>query len=129
MAAYGGGMVIGSPPDSLPRGRRLIATLMVVLGAYIAFGTLVSPIGPDPAWTILWLFEGIAALGTAAAGIGLLKGRPGATTLGIVTVSAWLVASVALAAVLGFMTSASPVTVGVTAFQVIALVVLVRRRT
>ena len=94
-----------------------------------AFGKIVrtSPIGPDPAWTPLWLFEGLAALGTATAGIGLLKGRPGATTLGIVTVSAWLLISLVQAAILGFGTYANPLTVGSRVFLGIALVVLVRR--
>ena len=119
-------MIVAAPPDSQPRGRRFLATLMVVLGAYIAFGTLVSPIGPDPAWTPLWLFEGLAALGTAVAGVGLLKGRPGAATLGIVTVSAWLLASFVQAAILGVGASANPFTVALTVFLLIALVTLVR---
>ena len=100
---------------------------MVVLGAYIAFGTLVSPIGPDPAWTPLWLFEGLAALGTAAAGLGLLNGRRGAATLGIVSVSAWLLASSVQATILGVGAYANPFTVALTAFLLIALVVLARR--
>ena len=122
-------MFVAAPPDAPPRGRRLIATLMVVLGAYMAFGTLVSPARPEPALTILWLFEGLAALGTASAGIGLLTGRPGAASLGIVTVSAWLLVSIAEAAVVGFAAYANPITVGVAAFLVIALAELVRQRT
>ena len=119
-------MFVAAPPDSQPRSKRLFATLMVVLGAYFAFGTLVSPIGPDPELTPLWLFEGLAALGTTAAGIGLLKGRPGAETLGIVTVSAWLLASFVQAAIIGVGTYANPFTVGSTVFLVIALLILVR---
>ena len=121
-------MIVANPPGSPTRGLRLLATLMVVLGAYIAFGALVIPIGLDSTVSAPWLVEGIAALGTALAGIRLLQGRPGAVTLGIVTISAWLLASLVQAAISGVGAYANPFTIGSTAFLVIALFVLIRRR-
>ena len=100
---------------------------MVLLGAYVAFGTFVSPTGPDARWTVLWLAQGVAAVGTAIAGVLLLQGRPGAATTGLVTVATWLVVSAGLAAALGLSTFANPFTVGTTAFLVIAVVTLLRR--
>lgn len=119
-------MFVRDPADSHSRGMRLIATLMVVLGAYGAFTALVSPIGPEPIPPILWLAGGIAALGTALAGVRLLQGRPGAATLGAVTVSAWLVVTVAQAAILGVTEYANPFTVAQTVVLVIALIALLR---
>jgi len=121
-------MIVASPPGSPTRGLRLLATLMVVLGAYIAFGSLVIPIGLDSAMPVPWFVEGIAALGTALAGIRLLQARPGAVTLGILSISAWLLASLVQAAIIGFGAYPNPFTIGSTAFLVIALFVLVRRR-
>lgn len=120
-------MIVATPPGSPSRGTRLVATLMVVLGSYVAFGTLVSPAGLDARWTFLRLAEGLAAGATAIAGIRLLRGRPGAETIGIVVMAIWLLVWAGLAATVGISTFANPFTVGTSAFLVIALLVLLRR--
>lgn len=99
---------------------------MVVLGAYVAFGTFVSPIGPDPNWTLLWLAQGVTAVGTAVAGVLMLQERPRAATIGVVMIAAWLLVSAGLAATVGVSNFANPFTIGTTVFLVIALLTLLR---
>lgn len=120
-------MIVPDDSGVPPRGRRLVATLMVVLGAYVAFGTLVSPFGQGEGWTGLLLAEGLAAAATAVAGVRLLRDRPGAELTGILAIAAWLLVWATLAATVGLTAFANPFTVGTSAFLVISLLVLRRR--
>jgi hypothetical protein len=115
--------------DSPTGALRLVAVLMVLLGGYSAFGTLVSPMNSALMAPIVWLAGGLAALGTAVAGIRLLQGHTGDAILGILTISAWLGVTLIQAAILGASRFATPITVGQTAILVVGLLVLVRRRT
>jgi hypothetical protein len=119
-------MIVDNPPGSPSGGVRVVAIVMVVLGAYVAFGTFSSPAGPDPRFTSLWLAQGLVALATAATGFVLIR-RPAAAVAGIVTIAIWLLVSAAMAVALGLSTFANPFTVGTTLFLVIALITLLRR--
>ncbi len=100
---------------------------MVILGSYVAFGTFVSPTGPDQTWTVLWMAQGAAALGTAIAGVMVLRGRPDAEATGVVTVTMWVLLWATMAATVGLPAFANPFTVGTAAFLILALFALLRR--
>jgi hypothetical protein len=119
-------VLVSHAQTSPPRGIKAIATMMVVVGVWMAFGTLASPINSYPLPAALWLAGGIAAFGTATAGVRLLQGHVGATRFGMVVLAFWLTSSVAEAAILGLTAFVNPFTVGQTAFLVVALLVLRR---